>query len=279
MGSFFSKGKVTSLLKQPIENMMFRPPYPEYDRDHPKLTFFGPINGRVACMCNIVNTKPMIILYAHGNSCDIGRVDNFLETLSKNLDINIISYDYEGYGLTMSLNPNVTPTVNGAIRSTETVYNALVDKLKIHPSNIILYGTSIGTGPMVKLAANLAESGIHVHGILLQTPYTSIFGLGMEMICGFGAESVETSFNYVGNVVTNTNIFTSYEDIKKIKSPIVIIHGLKDEIIPYSNAQRLHKLAQQSRLITLPDANHNNIESVPEHLHVLEQAIRDLIHR
>jgi fermentation-respiration switch protein FrsA (DUF1100 family) len=132
---------------------------------------------------------------------------------------------------------------------------------------------------MVQLASHLAEMNVDVGGLLLQTPYTSIFGVGTDIVCGSGGESVETSCQYLGNVVPNLNIFTSYKEITKIRCRISILHGLKDEIIPYKNAERLHRLAQKSKLITLPNATHNNIESNQLHFEVLQQTIYDLMNR
>lgn len=268
----------TSMLKPCIEKLMFQPPTPSYGRYHPKLTFVG---SNVACMWNTVKHKSMIILYAHGNACDIGNVDPFLEKLSKTVGVNIISYDYEGYGLTVLRDASHCATEKGTMRATETVfYDYLIRALNIAPSRIILYGTSIGTGPMIKLAANLAESGIHVGGIILQTPYTSILGVGIEMICGSGAESLESTCDNIGKVVDDPNVFTSYKDITKIKSPITILHGKNDEVIPYENAVRLHQLTKQfhSKLITLPiTATHNNIENVPEHFEIVANAIREFL--
>lgn len=277
MGSLFStisntmSSSVTSSIRPPIEKIMFPAPRPRYNQFHPNLKFVGPMRGRVACMSYIVNTRRPTILYGHGNASDIGEMSDFLENLSRDLNVNIVSYDYEGYGLTVSQNPFGRPTEQGCIRATETAYSYLVDDLKISPSNIILYGTSIGTGPIVKLAATLAERGVDVRGILLQTPYSSIFGVA--------AESFETSCRYTGSVIEDPNMFKSNEEIGKIKSRIAIIHGPNDEIISYANAERLHRAAKNSKLITIPTATHNNIECVAAHYEILKQTITDLINR
>ena len=260
---------VASSIRPPIEKIMFPAPRPGYNQFHPKLKFVGPANSRVALMSYIVNTRRPTILYGHGNASDIGYMNDFLESLSRDLCCNIVSYDYEGYGLTVSRDPFNKPTERGCIRATETVYNYLVDDLKVLPSDIILYGTSIGTGPIVKLGATLAEQGIVVRGILLQTPYSSIFGVV--------SESIESSCYYTGRVIEDPNMFKSGEEIGKIKSRIAIIHGPNDEVIPYANAERLHLAAKNSKLVTIPTATHNNIEGVPEHYEILKQTIRDLI--
>lgn len=266
--SIFTRSCVTSSIKRPIERIMFPFPRPGYDRSHPRLRFIGPTDHRVACMTYIVNTNRPTILYGHGNATDIGYLNDFLENhLSRDLDVNIVSYDYEGYGL--GADGPLSATELGCIRATETVYNYLVDDLKIQPSDIILYGVSIGTGPIVKLGAGLAEQGIDVRGILLQTPYSSIFGVV--------SETLETSCYYASSVVENPNMFKSGEEIGKIRSPIAIIHGPDDEVIPYANAERLHRAAKNSKLVRILTATHNNIENVAEHYEILKQTIKELI--
>jgi abhydrolase domain-containing protein 17 len=256
---------------QRLKHLCFQPPRPpSYGHSHPRLTMIGPPDHEVALMSYMVDPHRPTILYGHGNACDIGQMDAFFKQyLSKELNVNIVSYDYEGYGLSRSQDPDGKPTEHGCNRATEAAYNYLADDLKIQPSDVILYGTSIGTGPIVKLGAVLAERGIDVRGILLQTPYSSVFGVVSELC--------ETSCYYADSVIESPNMFKSGEEIVKIKSPITIVHGLRDEVIPYVNAERLHRAAKNSKLVTIPTARHGNIESVPEHYVILKQAIKDLI--
>lgn len=40
----------------------------------------------------------MVILYSHGNSCDIGYSLDTLLDLAFNLKVNVFAYEYTGYG-------------------------------------------------------------------------------------------------------------------------------------------------------------------------------------
>ena len=274
MGSILSTS-VKQTTNPIVEKLMFPAPTPSYGKFHAKLQFVGSGKNKVACMFNIINNKRLVILYAHGNGTDIGYIDNFLARLAEEADINIISYDYEGYGLTKPSDGGLSdgrPSEIGAIRSTEIVYDYLINHspMKYTASDIILYGTSIGTGPVVDLATKLADAGIHVRGILLQTPYTSIFGVV--------SESLETSCYYSCNQESNPNMFRTHEKIGKIMSKIIIVHGLKDEVIAYSNAERLRDACKLgcATLVTIPSATHNNIER--NHFNVLLKCITQLIY-
>jgi|SRR3989344_6257514 len=55
-----------------------------------------------------------------------------------------------------------------------------------------------------------------------------------------------------------------------IKIPVLIVHGVKDTVIPVASAEKLHTLLPHSKLILLPNANHffpvNNISEVTREL-------------
>jgi pimeloyl-ACP methyl ester carboxylesterase len=59
--------------------------------------------------------------------------------------------------------------------------------------------------------------------------------------------------------------------IKKIKQPILIIHGEKDTIIPLFAAKKLNAINKHSLLTVLPDANHvlilNNPDEIKKSIH------------
>src|SRR5437868_5608304 len=99
-----------------------------------------------------VNNNKLIIIYSHGYMTDIGLTHEFLLRLSKDIDVNIISYDYEGYGLSMSKHK---PSEERCIRSIDAVYTYLVDN-GYKSNNIILYDSSIGSGPSIDLASRIS---------------------------------------------------------------------------------------------------------------------------
>ena len=41
----------------------------------------------------------LLIIYSHGNASDLGDVFFFAEKLVKEYDVDILAYDYTGYGL------------------------------------------------------------------------------------------------------------------------------------------------------------------------------------
>lgn len=244
-------GSTSSWIKPKIEHSAFPgPAYRGYKESNKNLFFIGKDKTKIACMAYGEETKytySPIIIYSHGNATDIGHTHKYLSDLSKDLRVKIITYDYPGYGLSPG-----TASESECIRAIDAVYNYLILS-GYDPGDIILYGSSIGTGPTV----NLGQRINGLKGLVLQTPYTSA--------CGVKSEYAEYTSDTCTSVMENPNIFRTIELIGKIKSPIMIIHGTADQVISYSHATNLFELIKnnnnKNKLVTLTGANHNDIES------------------
>jgi len=255
---------VSYCIKTRIESAAFPAPKKGYTSSHKNFRFIvAPESQKIACMFYEFKKSKSVLIYSHGNATDIGYMHKFISNLSRDCAINIISYDYEGYGLTPGI-----PSENGCIKAITCVYNYLINE-GYSPNNIILYGTSIGTGPTVDLAEKISNKNKKLKGVLLQTPYTSVVGVVSKI--------PEVSSSYVCSSVSmeNPNIFRSSEKISKITSPIVIVHGIKDELISYSHAVSLYQSNKLASLVTLENATHNNIEN--DYYEVIVKCIKNML--
>ena len=107
------------------------------------------------------------ILYSHGNAEDLGMLSNYLADLSKILHVNILAYDYTGYGFsnrklsktgnfqTASSPPALLPSEEHFYADISAAYDYLVTIRGIPAHRIILFGRSIGSGPSCYLASKL----------------------------------------------------------------------------------------------------------------------------
>jgi abhydrolase domain-containing protein 17 len=253
---------ISSFIKKQIEYFTFfhAPKKRGYDASNQRLFFIGENEEtKIACMEYGRPEIGPVILYSHGNATDIGYVDGYLAKLSRDMDINIISYDYPGYGLSPGI-----PSESEVLRAIQSVMNYLISVGEYKSSDIILYGASIGTGPSVYIAS-LDDQ---IKGVLLQTPYTSI--------CGCASKYLEYACEYMP---TDPNIFKTSKIIHKIKSPITMIHGTDDQIIAISHATELFKIIQntndKNKFLVIRGAKHN-IDQFPYHGHIME-SLRGLL--
>ena len=57
--------------------------------------------------------------------------------------------------------------------------------------------------------------------------------------------------------------FRNLDKISKINCPSLIIHGERDEVVPFWHGQRLHEAAPEPKtFLPLPEASHNDVRSV-----------------
>ncbi|EED87400.1 predicted protein, partial [Thalassiosira pseudonana CCMP1335] len=167
--------------------------------------------------------------YSHGHDVDLGLIYDFLVDLSRLLGVNIMSYDYGGYGLGRKadaiLKKGKQP--KQCYADIEACYNYLVYNKSVPPSCVILYGKSLGSGPTCWLAQKLCkrfESG-RKKSVILHSAFLSVLRI-----------MVNVGFTPIGDC------FPNVDRVSDITScPIYLIHGKEDEVIPFSHGKELYE--------------------------------------
>ncbi|KEP60754.1 UNVERIFIED_CONTAM: hypothetical protein HHA_210345 [Hammondia hammondi] len=122
--------------------------------------FSGPTAAAVAA--------PFLIIYAHGNGSDIGDVHARSALLAQRLQASFLLFDYPGYGKYAGAADEAS--VDATLRS---VLAFAIHRLGWPPQKIVLWGTSIGTGPCTRAACSLAHAARQLRprpGATLETP-------------------------------------------------------------------------------------------------------------
>ena len=110
-------------------------------------------------------------------------------------------------------------------------------------ADIINYGESLGTGIAVQL--NLKYNFLCT---ILEAPFTSIADVALKRY-----KIYPTKF-FVRDK------FDNYKKIHQIKSPLLIISGKRDEIVPHKHsAMLLGKAKEPKKALFLDEAMHNNL--------------------
>ena len=255
MGSYISYFRDTT----------YRPfafPAPRASYDDNSLEGLIWINDKIPCVYYKVDSTRPTIIHSHGNACDLGDVNVFMRYLHRNLDVNVLAYEYPGYGLYDQERPS-EDTIYNAIHD---VYQYLVDNVGVSKSNIILVGQSLGTGPTTWLA-NVEEA---IRAVVLITPFKSACSVVSETAAAVCYSSHIFSMKTL-------DIFDNYYHLLNIKCPIQIIAGTNDRVTPYSHARELQSIsANPLSLITLSGAGHNDVLS-PPFLEQILQGIRNVV--
>lgn len=183
------------------------------------------------------------ILYSHGNAEDLGMMYKRMRHMAQVLCVNVLAYDYSGYGLSR---PQCKPSEKMCYRNIDAVYSYLVNVMKIPSSRIVLYGRSLGSGPTCYLAKKTADEGKPVGGVILHSPFLSIYRIVLDLKSGF-----------VGD------IFQNYKRASFIQCPVLIIHGEADKVVPFWHAEELLTLVPpeyRAKPYFVKGAGHNGIE-------------------
>jgi pimeloyl-ACP methyl ester carboxylesterase len=189
-------------------------------------------------------TKCPTIIYFHANACDIGGMSTELHQLSQTCACNILAVEYPGYGVYDQ--PHMTTTAEGINLAGEHAVELLLQQ-GVHPSEIIFFGRSIGTGPATRLAKVFKSRGWIPYGLILQSPYISIHRIVSEYF-RMGTWLIENHWD------NKKGIERLGDDV-----PLLIIHGELDEIIPVQHGQELYTScgSRKKHLICPPLATHN----------------------
>lgn len=186
--------------------------------------FLPPVNGQQAL------PAPAVI-FGHGNA---ELIDFWPETLKKfrQLGIGLLLVEYPGYGRSPG-----TPSEQSIRHAFVAAYDALLSRKDVDPSRIILFGRSLGGGAVCALTLERPSAAL-----ILMSTFTSV-------------QSMAAKFGIPKFLVRDP--FNNLEAVKRYKGPILVIHGLHDNIIPFSHGTALHQAAQNSTLITYK-AGHND---------------------
>jgi len=176
------------------------------------------------------------ILIFHGNAGNLFNRVYKLNELNK-LDINILLISWRGF----SGNKGKS-TEKNLYHDAEEAVKWLNNRGAIS-KNIILYGESLGTGAATELGTS-NEFG----GIILESPFTSI------------ANAAKIYYPYLPVNIILKDRYDSIGKIKNITTPILIMHGKKDNIIPQKMGLELYEKANQPKFSYFPENDDHMME-------------------
>ncbi|MCL7036284.1 hypothetical protein MKW94_000228 [Papaver nudicaule] len=179
------------------------------------------------------------ILYSHGNAADLGQMQELFIELRAHLRVNIMCYDYSGYGASTG-----KPSEFNTYYDIEAVYNCLKRDYGIKQEDIILYGQSVGSGPTLHLASRLPR----LRAVILHSAILS----GIRVL-------------YPVKVTLWFDIFKNIDKIRHVNCPVLVIHGTSDDIVDWSHGKRLWELSKEKYdPLWIKGGGHCNLETYPD---------------
>ena len=197
-------------------------------------------------------SKFKTIVFFHGNAGNLLNRVHKLNELNK-LDVNILLISWRGYSGNKG-----KPSEKNLYHDGKKVVEWLNEQ-GINKNDIILYGESLGTGVATELASNNKFAGV-----ILESPFTSI------------ADAAKIYYPYLPINLLLKDRYDSKNKIKKINSPILIMHGKKDNIVPQIMGLELFEKANNPKFSYFPDNDDHMMDYNKELLSKIKNFINNL---
>lgn len=152
-------------------------------------------------------------------------------------DLAVLLFDYRGYGENRG-----SPTEAGLIEDARAARAFLMRRTDVDPERLVYFGESLGSAVAVALAAEHPPAAL-----VLRSPFASMADLGQ--------------YHYPILPVRwlLRDRWASIERIPDVSSPVLVIAGARDRIVPLEHSQRLYEaIASQKKLVVLAGADHND---------------------
>jgi len=192
------------------------------------------------------------IVFFHGNA---GSLENRIHKINhfKDIDVNFLIIAWRGFSGNQG-----KPSERGLYEDGKSAINWLNNK-GIKNEDLILYGESLGTGVAVHLAQNDKFAGV-----VLESPFTSMIGAAKNV------------YPYFPIRVLLKDKYENDKKIKNIKSPILIMHGKKDKIVPFWMGKKIYELANEPKYSYFSESDNHMMEYNKNLLEKLKTYLKSL---
>ena len=192
------------------------------------------------------------IVYFHGNA---GTLENRVHKLNhfKDMDVNFLIIAWRGFSGNKG-----KPSEKGLYIDANSAITWL-KKLGLSEKDIILYGESLGTG----VATEIAQSNNYA-GLILETPFTSMI------------EAAKNFYPYIPVSLLLRDRYDNQNKIKKIDTPILVMHGEVDQIVPFRMGKKIYEIANQPKYSHFTKFDDHMMEYDEKLLYALKTFIKSL---
>lgn len=180
-------------------------------------------------------------LWFHGNG---ELIDDWPELLGdvRRLGLTVLLVEFPGYGRS-SGEPTEATITEAAIAA----YDFLVTRHDVDPARIVAFGRSLGAGAACAVAKHRP-----VAALVLHSAFTSVRPFAKRyFVPGFLARDV----------------FDNRRVVEAYGGPVLVLHGRRDEVVPYPHGAELARAARDAELVSY-ETTHNDfpVERLAEDL-------------
>ncbi len=171
------------------------------------------------------------IIFAHGNGELIEDWQGEMERIAA-AGLNALLVEFPGYG-----HSEGKPSRSTLLEAFTLAFDWLVARDEVDADRIVAYGRSLGGGVAGDLALNRP-----VGALVLQSTFSSAKAIARE--------------NLVPGFLVRDR-FDNLRAVSDFSGPVLLMHGIRDDVIPYAHAEAL-TAAREGLDITQLDCAHND---------------------
>ncbi len=176
------------------------------------------------------------VLFCHGNAGNVASRGAYARILAR-AGFDVLLFDYRGYGRSSG-----RPSEAGTYLDARAALARLGDEPGTSRERTIYLGESLGAAVALELALETAPAGV-----ILQSAFTSVRDMARKVLPLMPRALVPDAY-------------PSLQLIPALTSPVLVLHGERDDIVPVSHGRALHAAARApKRLEVLAGAGHNDL--------------------
>ncbi len=180
-----------------------------------------------------------VTLFLHGNAQEVYSWSLIRQDLAP-LGCRLLLIDYHGYGKSGG-----EPHEAGLYLDGKAALAWLAER-GVEEGEIIAFGKSLGGG----VACEIAQ-GRRFKSLVLESAFTSLASVAHKL------------FPFVPPGVPLGETYDSAAKLRRVRCPVLVIHGDSDELIPVEEGLRLFETAPEPKeLYLVPGAGHNDVSLV-----------------
>ena len=209
-----------------------------------------------------VVTAVFIHGWGHARADSLQRLGPFLPLVDR-----IVLYDLRGHG-------DATGSASTLGDGEDADLQALLEHLGAGP--FVLVGHSMGAVIALRTASKASDS---IAGVVAYGPYCDFHRslCGRLQVNGLPARPLTDFALLVQRLRGITPASLQADDMRRLRMPVLIVHGLEDRVSPLAHARGLAQAAPDATLIEIDDAAHANAHTIDQARH--DDAVRAFVLR
>lgn len=218
--------------------------------------------GVLTADANYKNEKRPLLIIAHGFNNTLENYADYAENLARQ---GYVVYRFDFYGGSQASKSGGTDMLHMSVLTEKADLEAVINQLSkekfVTGDQVTLLGASQGGVVSTLYAADNPE---RIHKLALVFPAFVLFDDVAQTYARLGVKSV----NDLPEVITHRNaqLGSIYlkdalsidieTEMKRVKVPVMLIHGTADEVVPYDYSLQALKLFSDSQLVTVEGGGH-----------------------